>query len=133
MAGPAVPFAVIEGVEREYVTNLHRHNFDEALYVVEGALTVHVSGQTRRVPAGSYVFIPRGVPHAQGNREKTPVKNILTVTPAGFENSFRDRVDRFAKAKPGTPEWDRLTAEMQKRARSGGYLVERRSDSSPIQ
>ena len=125
-------FAVIEGVEREYATNLHRHNFDEAFYVVEGTLTVHLNGETRRLPAGSYVFIPRGVPHAQGNREQTPVKNILTVTPAGFEKSFRDRVDRFAKAKQGTPEWEKITAEMQQRAQAGGYAVERLSDTSPI-
>ena len=88
--------------------------------------------RTLALPAGSYGFIPRRVPHAQGNRDKTPVTNILTVAPAGFEKSFRDRVDRFAQAKPGTPEWEKITAEMQRRAQAGGYAVERLSDTSPI-
>ena len=49
-----------------YHTNLHRHNHtDEAFYVVEGVLTVKIHDQISEYPAGSYVLIPRGTPHAQ--------------------------------------------------------------------
>src|SRR5215210_4156799 len=50
-----------------YHTNLHRHNHtDEAFYVLEGVLTVNLGDNVSDYPAGSYVLIPRGTPHAQG-------------------------------------------------------------------
>lgn len=79
-----------------YHTNLHRHNHtDEAFYVVEGVLTVKINDKISDYPAGSYVLIPRGTPHAQGNRGKVPAKILLTMTPGGFERSFKDRVELF--------------------------------------
>ena len=61
-------FATMELTEREYATDLHRHNFtDEAYYVLEGTLTLFIEGKSHKLGAGSYVFIPKGTPHAQGN------------------------------------------------------------------
>ena len=73
-----------------YHTNLHRHVFtDEAFYVLEGVLTVRIDGKNTEYPAGSYVLIPHGTPHAQGNLGKVPVKLLLTMTPGGFERSLK--------------------------------------------
>ncbi len=89
-----------------YHTNLHRHNHtDEAFYVLEGVLTVKTNDAITEYPAGSYVLIPRGTPHAQGNLGKVPVKLLLTITPAGFEQSFKDRVELFKTIKPSDPEF----------------------------
>jgi quercetin dioxygenase-like cupin family protein len=58
-----------------YHTNLHPHNHtDEAFYVIEGLLTVKINDKISDHAAGSYVLIPRGTPHAQGNVEKFPPK-----------------------------------------------------------
>ena len=58
-----------------YKTNVHRHNrTDEAFYILEGVLTVKINDVTSEYPAGSYVLIPRGTPHAQGNLGKVAVK-----------------------------------------------------------
>jgi quercetin dioxygenase-like cupin family protein len=105
-----------------YKTNLHRHNHtDEAFYVLEGVLTVRLNDKTSEYPAGSYVLIPRGTPHAQGNRGKVPVKLLLTMTPGGFERSFQDRVELFKTAKPDDPDFRKKRKE---NAVKGNYDVE---------
>jgi len=105
-----------------YKTNLHRHNHtDEAFYVLEGVLTVKMNDKISEYPAGSYILIPRGTPHAQGNRGKVPVKILLTMTPSGFERSFKDRVELFKTAKPDDPDFRKKRKE---NAVKGNYDVE---------
>jgi quercetin dioxygenase-like cupin family protein len=105
-----------------YHTNLHRHNHtDEAFYVMEGVLTVKINDKFSDYPAGSYVLIPRGTPHAQGNRGKVPARILLTMTPGGFERSFKDRVDLFKTAKPSDPDFRQKRKE---NAAKGNYDVE---------
>lgn len=100
-----------------YHTNLHRHHHtDEAFYVVEGVLTVRLGDKTIDYPAGSYVLIPRGTPHAQGNRGKAPVRLLLTMTPGGFERSFVDRVELFKTVKPGDPDFRSRRDELTKKS-----------------
>ena len=96
-----------------YHTNFHRHNYtDEAFYVMEGVLTVKINDKTFDYPAGSYVLIPRGTPHAQGNRGKVPVRVLLTMTPGGFERSFVDRVELFKTVKPDDPNFRKRRDEL---------------------
>ena len=95
-----------------YHTNLHRHNrTSEAFYILEGVLTVKIRETTAEYPAGSYVLIPPGTPHAQGNRGKVPVRLLLTMTPGGFERSFRDRAELMKTMKPGDPEFRKKRLE----------------------
>ena len=105
-----------------YHTNLHRHNHtDEAFYVMDGVLTVKINDKLSDYPAGSYVLIPRGTPHAQGNRGKVPARILLTMTPGGFERSFKDRVNLFKTAKPTDPDFRQKRKE---NAVKGNYDVE---------
>jgi len=108
-------WAVIEVTERPgYKTPVHRHNHtDEAFYVLEGILTVKINDKTSEYPAGSYVLIPRGTPHAQGNLGKVPVKHLLTVMPGGFERFFRDRIELFKTVKPGDPDFMKKMSEIR--------------------
>ncbi len=69
-------------------TPLHRQPFDdETLYVLSGALVVHIDGAEHAVGAGGVVFIPREVPHALRAVEDT--KLIIFGIPAGQERYFR--------------------------------------------
>src|SRR4051794_38437214 len=79
-------WSLVELTEKPgYKTRLHRHNYtDETYYVLEGVLTAKIADKTYELPAGSYIVIPRGTPHAQGNLGKVPVKVLLTMTPGGF-------------------------------------------------
>ena len=109
-----------------YKTRLHRHNYtDEAYYVLEGVLTVKINDKTSEYPAGSYVLIPRGTPHAQGNPGKVPVKVLLTMTPGGFEQSFKDRVELFKTVKPDNLNFRKMREENRIK---GKYDVERLDD-----
>lgn len=105
-----------------YHTNLHRHNHtDEAFYVLDGVLTVNIDGSTSDYPAGSYILIPRRTPHAQGNRGMVPARILVTMTPAGFERSFADRVELFKTAKPTDPDF---RTKRKANAARGNYDVE---------
>jgi quercetin dioxygenase-like cupin family protein len=105
-----------------YKTNLHRHNHtDEAFYVLEGVLTVRIDATVSEYPAGSYVLIPRGTPHAQGNGGKVPVRILLAMTPGGFERSFKDRAELFKTAKLDEPDFRQKRKE---NAIKGNYDVE---------
>jgi len=110
-------WAVVELTEMPgYKTTWHQHNdLEEAYYVLEGVWTVKIAEKTYEFPAGSYVLIPRGTPHGQGNFTKNPVRLLLTVTPGGFERFFKDRVELFKTMKPDNPEFPKKLAELRGR------------------
>jgi mannose-6-phosphate isomerase-like protein (cupin superfamily) len=116
-------WSLVELIEMPgYHTNLHRHNHtEEAFYVLEGVLTVKMQGKISEYPAGSYVLVPRGTPHAQGNRGAVPVRLLLTMTPGGFERSFIDRAELFKTTKPTDADFRKKRKE---NAVKGNYDVE---------
>jgi quercetin dioxygenase-like cupin family protein len=107
-------WSLVELTEKSgYKTRLHRHNYtDETYYVLEGVLTAKIADKTYELPAGSYIVIPRGTPHAQGNLGNVPVKVLLTMTPGGFEQSFRDRAELIKTVKPDDPKFIQMREAM---------------------
>src|SRR5262245_29722473 len=91
--------------------HVHR-NGDEAFYVLEGELTVTRGDEIVRVPAGSCVFLPRGVPHAFKVGE-APARLLQLNVPAGLERFF---VEAGEPARPpglppaGAPDVGRMLA-----------------------
>jgi quercetin dioxygenase-like cupin family protein len=83
--------------------SLHRHDFDEAFYVLEGELTFKVRDELTTVGAGEMAFVPRGVPHTFANLSGAPARQLIVCTPAGFERYFA----RMAAEREGTdpPDW----------------------------
>jgi len=66
--------------------HLH-HREDETLYVIEGSLRVWVAGEWVEAPAGTALFLPRGVEHALlAKSEKARVLSFFA--PAGFERFY---------------------------------------------
>jgi quercetin dioxygenase-like cupin family protein len=69
-------------------TPLHRQPYDdETIYVVAGALTVHLGGDERHAGTGALVFIPRETPHALLALEATKV--VIFGHPAGQGRYYR--------------------------------------------
>lgn len=95
-----------------FMTHYHYHpNTDEQVYVLEGTLSVYIDDKWHELGPGTLGVLPKGKPHAQGNRSDKPVHMIGTGAPAGFEKLF-PAVDALMKRmKPGTPEFG---AEFQK-------------------
>jgi len=77
---------------------LHHHDFDEAFYVLEGALTFQLGDELRTAGPGELVFAPRGAHHTLANLSAAPARYLLICTPASFERYF----DRLAAEADGT-------------------------------
>jgi len=77
---------------------LHKHDFDEAFYVLEGELVFQVEDQLITKRAGDLAFAPRGVAHTFANQSDAPARYVLVCTPAGFERYF-------ARMNEDPPEW----------------------------
>lgn len=60
---------------------------DETLYVIEGSLSVWVAGEWFEAPAGTALFLPRGVEHAL-LAETEKVRVLSFFAPAGFERFY---------------------------------------------
>jgi quercetin dioxygenase-like cupin family protein len=72
---------------------LHTHTReDEALYVIDGAITAIVGDERIDVEAGSYAALPKDVPHSfivRGDEARL----LVTLEPAGVEYFFVPRDD----------------------------------------
>ena len=72
---------------------VHTHTReDEALYVLEGAITAYVGDEKIEVEAGSYAALPKNVPHGLTVRGEE-VRLLVTLEPAGAEYFFVPRDD----------------------------------------
>ncbi len=107
-------YSVLELTESGgYRTPPHLHpNMDESFYVLEGTLTLEMAGITHRLPAGSFVHIPRGTAHSQGSADDQPVKLLATFSPGGFDRFFLDRVELGRTVGRGDPEFQARMLEL---------------------
>jgi quercetin dioxygenase-like cupin family protein len=70
---------------------VHTHrNEDEYSYVLEGRVGVQLGDEVLESGPGELVFKPRGVPHAFWNAGDEPARLLEIISPAGFENYFRE-------------------------------------------
>jgi quercetin dioxygenase-like cupin family protein len=110
-------YAVMELTEMPgYKTAWHQHNTcEESFHVLEGVLTIKLRDKEYTLPAGSYVLIPRGTPHGQGNFGDKPLRLLTTFTPGGFDAFFRERVELYKTVKPGDPSFGKRFDELRAR------------------
>ena len=103
-------------------TPLHAHaNEDEALYVLEGDILVHIDGKEYPVGARGIAFAPRGVPHAF--LVTSPTARVLCLqTPGSAEAFYRDASEPAgADTDPAGPvDFDRVRESAE---RSGGMQL----------
>lgn len=84
---------------------LHIHaEEDEAAYVLEGRLLVRIGDVERLVGPGEFVFLPRGIAHTHSNPAQDPVRFLLLLIPAGFEQCFHDLEALVETGVSFTPE-----------------------------
>jgi mannose-6-phosphate isomerase-like protein (cupin superfamily) len=68
---------------------LHLHEReDEAFYVLDGSARVWIGDAEFEAEAGSFVLLPRGVPHTYARLPGSDLKLLAMIVPAGFEQMF---------------------------------------------
>jgi mannose-6-phosphate isomerase-like protein (cupin superfamily) len=87
---------------RALAAPLHRHTReDEYSYVLEGTLGALLGDEVVSAGPGSWVYKPRDQWHTFWNDGDTPCEIIEIISPAGFEEFFRQLADLFgAGAEP---------------------------------
>jgi quercetin dioxygenase-like cupin family protein len=66
------------------------HREDEAFWVLEGELEVMVGESTFRAGPGSFVHLPKDIPHAYENVGTGPARFLTLIVPAGLEKFFEE-------------------------------------------
>ena len=98
--GPASPYHV------------HRAE-DESFYVLEGQLEF-LSGERRFTGGpGSYVFLPRDIPHGFRVVGTSPARYLVLSTPAGFERFMMEAgrpASTLTLPEPSLPDMEKLAA-----------------------
>lgn len=85
---------------------LHRHDFDETFFVLDGELTFQLGDAIRTAGPGELVFALRGRDHTLANLSDAAASYLLLCTPGGFERYFA-RVEA-ERAGDEPPEWAML-------------------------
>ena len=92
---------------RALAAPLHRHTReDEYSYVLEGTLGALLGDEVVTARPGTWVFKPRNQWHTFWNDGDTPCEIIEIISPAGFENFFRELAEVYAT--DGEPDLARV-------------------------
>lgn len=106
---------------RGKVTPLHRHpGMDEAIYLLDGQVVVHMDGEEHRVGPGGFFFAPRGLPHAFMVTSDT-ARILALMTPASGEGFYRAASDPVS---PGEDAADRADFDRLRRAAESSDSIE---------
>jgi mannose-6-phosphate isomerase-like protein (cupin superfamily) len=77
--------------------HLHRAT-EEGFYVLEGTFGFRVGDRTLEAPAGTFIFVPKGLEHAFWNGGTTEARLLSTISPPGFECYFEELAEGLAAA-----------------------------------
>lgn len=103
-------------------TPLHVHaNEDEALYVLEGEILVHIDGKDHPVGPRGVAIAPRGVPHAF--LVTSPTARVLTLQTPGSAEAFYRGASEPASADTDPSGPVDFTRVREAAERSGGMQV----------
>ncbi len=76
---------------------LHKHDeTDEGFYVIAGVLEAQLGEQRVQADAGSFVWVPRGIPHAFANAGPDELHVLSLVLPGGIEALFAEQATYFS-------------------------------------
>ncbi|HET7480594.1 MAG TPA: quercetin 2,3-dioxygenase [Rubrobacteraceae bacterium] len=111
-------FALVEQyAPRGMATPLHiQPEDDETFYVLEGDLTFYIEdGQPIPAPAGSFVHIPAGTPHAfQVDSKTARFLDLTTPQHESFMRAAGEPAQERVLPPPGPPDMERVGAAAQK-------------------
>lgn len=77
----------------------HRHDWDEAYYVINGALDFEIDGKPARLEAGDFAYLPRNTIHGFKGGSASPARVLIFAAPAHSSDFFKD-VNREVRTVP---------------------------------
>jgi len=77
----------------------HRHDWDEAYYILDGALDFEIDGEPVRVAAGEFAHLPRQTVHSFKGGSQDPAHVLIFAAPAHSSDFFHD-VNREVQVIP---------------------------------
>src|SRR5258708_21856106 len=84
-----------------FSTGLDVHRVqEETFYVLVGECEWQGGDQLVRAKRGTYLFVPPGVPHNNGNGSDKTARMLITVSPPGHENYFAQLGDVAGRRGP---------------------------------
>lgn len=88
------------------------HDGDEAWHIIEGTLRFALGGRVVDAPAGSTVYVPRGVPHTFGNPGPEASRYLIVLSPDILH--LIDDLHSLADDSPDTVEavWRKHASEI---------------------
>ena len=63
---------------------------DESFFILEGEIEFQVGDEKITARSGTFIQGPRGIAHSFKNNTQLPARMLGLVTPAGFENFFKE-------------------------------------------
>lgn len=69
--------------------HVHHHE-DEMFYILDGSFLFKCGDELFEAGAGSFVFLPHGIPHSFKNVGETVAKVLVLATPGGLDQYFVD-------------------------------------------
>ena len=68
----------------------HRHDWDEAYYVLKGEIDFTIDGQTVTLCAGDFNHLPRGTIHGFKGASDAPARVLIFASPAHGSEFFKE-------------------------------------------
>ena len=78
----------------------HSHAWDEAYFLLSGAVEFDIGGKTSLVRPGDFLFAPGGTPHAFRGASDEPARMLIFDIPAHAEDFFRETHREFQQPAP---------------------------------
>ena len=90
--------------------HFHR-DVDEAVYGLEGTLTMTLDGRRHEIRPGETVLIPRGSVHHHENLHAAPARALIVLTPGSIGRRYFEEIAETVNV-PGKPDPARLKEVM---------------------
>ena len=93
---------------RALASPIHTHSReDEFSFVIAGRVGVQIGDLVMVAEPGTLVLKPRGIPHAFWNESEEQALVLEMITPAGFDDYFRELAPLYAELTSGAPDPER--------------------------
>jgi quercetin dioxygenase-like cupin family protein len=71
----------------------HRHDWDEAYYILDGEIDFEVDGNPVKSRTGDFNYLPRGTVHSFKGASSSPARVLIFAAPAHGSDFFRELND----------------------------------------